>query len=295
MVSILNKKRAEKLHKQAMGLSSSRPDEALSLYFKVLDLDEARSNTHYNIGLIYKYRGDWSPSLMHNKRAYTLDQDNQAAIWNWGIAATALSKWDDARAAWREYGIEIEGEEGPVVCNFGSAPVRIFSKDGSAEVVWGKRIDPARIEIENIPFPKSGYRYRDIVLNDGAPNGTRVSGGREYDVFDSLGVWKSSEFKTFLLKVEALNVSVVGEFLEFLFENDMGAEDWTGSCENICQECSEGSVNQDARNHQSEWQYERDIGVATPDEMFLKNILKTWKNSDLKVLHIEEQEISVLS
>ncbi len=43
--------------------------------------------------------------------------------------------------------------------DLGPAPVRL-APDGHAEVVWGRRIDPARIVVVNVPTPDSGQKSR---------------------------------------------------------------------------------------------------------------------------------------
>jgi hypothetical protein len=78
-----------------------------------------------------------------------------------GIAATALHDWPEAAA---------------------TACVRL-NPQSSGEVVWGERLDPARLVILNVPLPESRHRFRDIILNDGAENGTRAVGGIQVPVF----------------------------------------------------------------------------------------------------------------
>jgi hypothetical protein len=49
--------RAEELHQEALALDDGgETDAALARYLGALALDGARSSTHYNVGLIYKYR-----------------------------------------------------------------------------------------------------------------------------------------------------------------------------------------------------------------------------------------------
>lgn len=57
-------------------------DGALKAYESALALDPLRPNTHYNIGLIHKYRGDWAKSLEHSLRAFELRPDDEATCWN---------------------------------------------------------------------------------------------------------------------------------------------------------------------------------------------------------------------
>ena len=163
--------RADRLHDKARDLSDSgKDDEALRIYEQALALDPDRSTTLYNMGLIHKYRGNWQESFELNARAYELAPEDEAARWNWAIAATALRRWDVARRLWADNGIALEGESGPIEMNFGLTPVRL-NPESDGEVVWARRIDPVRAVIKSIPFPESGFRYNDVVLHDGAAVG----------------------------------------------------------------------------------------------------------------------------
>jgi hypothetical protein len=149
-------------------------DRALRYYQLACRIDPNWSVPWYNLGLISKNRGLWQDSLRYNLRATDIDASNGAAWWNLGIAATALHDWQVARRAWRAYGLEVEDGSGEVSMPAGTACVRLSPND-SGEVVWGQRLDPARFVVLNVPLPESNHRFRDVVLNDGATNGTRVS------------------------------------------------------------------------------------------------------------------------
>ncbi len=147
----LSKKKAQKFHDQGQALSDDGKDrEAIDAYLKAIEIDPRKSESFYNIGLIYKYRGEWIKSLEYNARAYALDPEDEAARWNLAIAATALRKWDIARDAWKDNGITLEGGSGPISMNFDMTPVRL-NPDDSGEVVWATRIDPVRARIDSIP------------------------------------------------------------------------------------------------------------------------------------------------
>lgn len=88
-----------------------------------------------------------------HRRAVELDSSDEAAWWNLGIAATALGEWREARTAWRACGIEIPEGDGPPDLDFGLVPVRL-DPAGCGEVVWCRRIDPARAVIRNVPLPE---------------------------------------------------------------------------------------------------------------------------------------------
>ncbi len=186
--------RADKYNTEGNALGEAGDSEAaIPLYLKAAEIDPSWSVPAYNLGLHYKNLAQWKESLKWCQLAHELDPDDEAATWNMGIAATALRQWDIARRAWKAYGIDIPEGEGEVDFPCGTTPVRLHP-NGEAEVVWAQRLDPARARILNIPFPESGFRYGDIVINDGAAVGYRKSGDREVPVFNVLGLWEHSEY-----------------------------------------------------------------------------------------------------
>lgn len=292
MLAYFNKRKAEKLHEQAMGLSDEgREDEALALYYKALALDEQRANTHYNIGLIYKYQGVWDKSFDHNMRAQELKPKLEAAIWNLGIAATALGRWKEARDAWIKYGVKMEPGESAPEMDFGLSVVRLFKPDGGGETVWVRRIDPARARIINVPLPDSGYRYHDLVLHDGAPNGSRIVDGQEYNVFDVLDLFSPSDYSTYSVSVLAESEEDVDALDEMAEENGLIVEDWSANYRNLCKACSEGRVDDNHEHDQdlesADWNPERALGIAAQKEDELSRLLERWASGRREVTGVE--------
>lgn len=132
--------RANERARQLEGLGRSA--EAKEEYLRACRIDPGWSVPEYNIGLVYKYAGDWTRSMEHNLRATRLAPDDQAGWWNLGIAATALCRWDIARSAWRAAGIDVPEGDGAPDYPCGRAPIRL-NPDAEAEVVWSERLDPA--------------------------------------------------------------------------------------------------------------------------------------------------------
>jgi hypothetical protein len=172
------------------------------------------------------------------------DAEPDPAYWNAGIAATALSDWDTARWAWRAYGIPISGDDGPIDENFGQGVVRL--PDG--ETVWGRRIDPARMQVLSVPLPDGGFRSDDIVLHDGEPVGSRVANGVEYSVFNVIERWKASSVPTISVEVEA-DDNAVADLLRLADSGGLRVENWTESIAIHCQACSLGRVDFDHPDH----------------------------------------------
>jgi hypothetical protein len=190
-----------------------------------------------------------------------VDPKNEAAWWNFGIAATALGRWNLARSAWRGFGIDVPDGEGPIALPCGVCPIRINPRD-QPEVVWADRLDPARARLFSIPFPESKHRWKDVVLNDGAPTGYRKYKGQEVPVFDALELLERSEFGTFVARVRMPPKSRCAENLtEIASELGGTAEDWSTSVRLLCKACSEG------RPHE-----EHDTQAAPPDGVHLIGI-----------------------
>jgi tetratricopeptide (TPR) repeat protein len=82
-------------------------DGAIRYYEKAIRHAPQWSVPWYNLGLVYKYERQWQESFRCNAEAVELDPSDEAAIWNMGVAATALGWWPEARSAWRQFGIRI--------------------------------------------------------------------------------------------------------------------------------------------------------------------------------------------
>ncbi|HWG42355.1 MAG TPA: tetratricopeptide repeat protein [Gemmataceae bacterium] len=268
--TVLNQ-RAARLEKRG------RRRDAVSLYKKAIALAPDWPIPLYNLGLLFKRQRRWKPSLRYNRLATLMDPDNEAAWWNLGIAATALGRWRLARRAWRGFGIAMPRGEGPIDFPCGVCPIRLHP-DGNAEVVWAHRLDPARAVLVSIPFPESGYRWGDMVLNDGAPNGYRTYKGEQVAVLDALELLEPSPFGTYIARVQLPAEDKHAEDLAHLAaELEGSAEDWTTSVRILCRACSEG------RAHET-----HDTEAAPPDGVHLIGIAARDREHATKILHIWE-------
>lgn len=227
----------------------------------------------YNLGLLCKYECRWEESFSHNRRAAELQPDDEASWWNLGIAATALSNWEEARRAWAACGIEVPPGSGPPEFDWGQTPVRL-NPDGDGEVVWARRIDPARAEIMNVPLPTSGFRWGDIVLNDGAVEGERVVDGRAYPVFNVLQRLKSSPFSTFILELATTSDEAVAALEQCATDRGGAAEHWGTHTSNLCRDCSYGRPHQHA--HGASNPAHPHCGLAARDHAHADDIIRAW-------------------
>jgi tetratricopeptide (TPR) repeat protein len=247
------------------------------LYSVAARIDPKWSSPWYNLGLQAKYKCEWQASLRYNQKSAQLDPEDEASWWNLGIAATALRDWQEARRAWRRCGIEVPEGSGEIQSLDMSCCVRLNPHlDG--EVVWGERLDPARALIQNVPLFESGHRYKDIILTDGAQEGTRVSkSGDEYPVFNELEIWKASSYSTFRSNILAPDEAVEQRLVTLCQENDIGIDDWS-AIRILCSACSRGSPGpHNCADHDLDSGARR-IGFGAIDRSHLLSVLELWRS-----------------
>ncbi|HJQ07836.1 MAG TPA: hypothetical protein VJ872_20450 [Nocardioides sp.] len=213
----------------------------------------------FEAGLLSKAQGRWHDCLERNARAVELftaadavpyDGANPAA-WNLGTAATALADWPTARNAWAAYGIDgMRDSAGPIDANFGMAPIRlnpdrpslthqVMHRSGETEVVWCWRRSPAHAVISSVPLPESGHRFRDVVLHDGEPKGTRWLDGQERSVFDELDRLRDSGIPTWQAIMTGMRDGDGRRLADALGPLGLGVDEWSG-IRIYCSECSHG-------------------------------------------------------
>ncbi|HEX6575279.1 MAG TPA: hypothetical protein VF042_09930 [Gemmatimonadaceae bacterium] len=237
---------AEQLNEEGRRLRDEGNVEAAEASYRhAMQEAPAWSVPVYNLGLLYKYERRWAESLELNRQAAEMSPDDQAAWWNLGIAATALSRWEEARTAWSMCGLEPPAGDGAPDFNFGMTPVRL-DPEGDAEVVWAHRIDPARGRIASVPLPTSRFKWGDIVLTDGAVEGEREYDGRAYPVFNVLDRLEPSEYETFVIELAAANDVAISELERIAYEKGGAAENWGTHTRILCRDCSFGRPHEHA-------------------------------------------------
>src|SRR5271170_5552770 len=84
---------------------TGRYAEAVPHYLEAVRLAPSWAEPWFNLGIAYKHTGDFAGSLRASERALSIDREaaGEGAIWNLGIAATALGDWTKARQAWRDF------------------------------------------------------------------------------------------------------------------------------------------------------------------------------------------------
>jgi tetratricopeptide (TPR) repeat protein len=242
-------------------------DRAAVLASELLELTPKSYYSWFQAGLLFKALGNWPESLDRNRQALELFTPKDArdfeganpAAWNMGIASTALGDWSSARDAWGAYGLDkFQAEAGPIDVDCGMAPVRlnpdqpslphqVLFSVGRTEVVWCWRRSPAHAVIASVPLPESGHRFRDTVLHDGEPKGTRRLEGREVSVFDELGRLEESGLPTWQAQIVGATAEDVQALSDLLGQRGLGLDDWSG-IRLMCSNCSHGTP-QDGHDH----------------------------------------------
>ena len=240
--------------------AGQRAERADAIATELLRRDPDVHSLWFDRALLAKWRRDWPAAQELGTRALELvapeDREQEPTAWNLGIAATARRDWAAARAAWTAFGISVSGAGAePIAGDMGTVPVRLnppprfvgrreVEVDGRAwesEVVWGVRLDPARVQLVSVPLPTSGHRYGDVVLHDGDVHGTREVDGEEHPVFEEIELWERSPRPTLSVALTATDEDVE-ELVSALDDAGLAAEDWTGSVRVLCAACSEGAA-----------------------------------------------------
>lgn len=259
------------------------------------DLDEARArfdallaavpdvpDYHYMQGLVCKYLRDWTASLHHNLRSIALrTESDPASRWNAAIAATAIGDREEARRQWTGCGIEIPDPGGAIDAMYGVAGIRLNAW-GQGETLFGRRIDPVRARLINVPLPESGYRYGDVVLHDGAATGERRFHQSKVPVFNAMQRMEVSEFQTFAVFATCPDRKDLDALLDARMPGIVFIEDWTESISHYCLRCSYGAPHSSKdgahdATRRADWWPERNLGIAAQSRHSVERLLGRWK------------------
>ena len=188
-------------------------------------------SARFHVGVVHKFAGRWADAIKAFESVLSLRSEDKAALWNVGIAATALRRWTRAREIWTEIGFElppgeadfsgIEGEQLPIrlPCDVGS-PM-------AYEAIWAVRLGPARARLKGIPRFSTKYGFNDVVLIDGVPTAD-LNGpdGRRHSVYAALDTFESASRPVLALRSESVSPMQVDEILSVLRAASIPLADW---------------------------------------------------------------------
>lgn len=197
---------------------------AIKLYKHLIRLNAARIEPYQRLGLLYQQRREWKPAFHYHKKAVALEPSSRELWWRLGIAATGLNKLKLAGSVWSKFGQTA----------MSASPEGLqLSYDGGFEILWMKALDPARAQIQSIPHPASGYRYREIVLYHRVPVGYHVVSRRRVPVYEELGSWKKSPFQTFSCLLHTEEPAAVQQLEELCRQAGLGFEQWSNATRSL--------------------------------------------------------------
>lgn len=247
---------------EALPLLEARHAERPDVWGVLADLTVAR-----------KHARDFEGVRAAGLRALELGMPpDDGSAWNVGIAATALGDWALARRIWAGLGMPIEAGEHPIDEDFGDAFVRVSGD--APEILWCRRLCPARAQVLSVPFPESGRRHGDVLLHDGESRGRRQVGDASLPVFDELAVLQRSPFATTIVRIEASTREDVEALSRTLGDACVAWEDWTDSIAFLCAACSEGACA--SHPPRGTWNQARTVGLATA-RAIEDDALATWE------------------
>lgn len=196
----------------------------------------------------------WLSKLDATRTSSAIDP---AIEWNRGLLAVEAHDWTEARAAWERVGFNFPDQPAPEGGEKSSepslslepgdyarhgelSPVRLkLSEEQRAlvgagtphsEVVWGRRIGPARVELTGIPFYHPEYRCGDILLIDGVQDGRVELNGQQHTVVPALARWAPAPGETIKLYGEHTRLKqtmILEGFTQRLGERGWAIANWT--------------------------------------------------------------------
>jgi hypothetical protein len=182
----------------------------------------------FNLGIIQKLRGEWAACRASFQTVLGLRSDDQASRWNLGIACTALGDWTGARAAWTDLGMQLPPGEGDFGEEGETTALRLPFTDGHGdsryEVVWGRRMGPARARLRTLPRFSKLAGYGDTVLVDGVTVGDTQLDGDTVPVFPVLACLTATRAEVVAFRQTGLSPASRGT-VEALVER-LNAEGW---------------------------------------------------------------------
>jgi len=199
---------------------------AVKLYKKVVRLAPHWSLPYHFLSLFYRQRNEWKPSFHYSQKATETNPEDKTAWHILATSATALRRWQIARKAWNELGFEFRQTNKILDLDLGLIPVCINPKT-KPEIIWARQIDPARAQIESIPQPASGRRYKEIILIDNQPVAHRRLRDKRVPIWEELESIRLSAYDTYAVILETDEKSKVDILDKLCFDAEIGFDNWS--------------------------------------------------------------------
>jgi hypothetical protein len=191
--------RAKRITESARQLvEAGKKSEAIATYQRAMAIDPTWPVPFFSLAQLHQHEGEWGAALEVALRATELAPRDGAGWWSLGIAATALGRWDVARTAWQNAGVNVPPGAGPVDFPCGKNQIRLAAR-GEAETVGADRIDPARARLDGIP--RGSFCFGDVVLHDSEPAGYFRLRGEDVPVFHCLALLEPSPLATWCVDI----------------------------------------------------------------------------------------------
>ncbi|MGK0357865.1 MAG: hypothetical protein ACI9U2_000148 [Bradymonadia bacterium] len=177
----------------------------------------------FNLGVVHKLAEEWQAAKDCFLVVLRDHGDDKATRWNLGVVCTALEDWAGARAAWTTLGFALPPGDG----DFGS-PGEPTAVDLDGEVVWGRRLCPARVVLRTLPMRSvdGGPNFADVLLIDGvALTQTAYPDGSEGPVLPVLAVLDHAGTRTHRIAVDT--PTQARQMAEHLNQEGVPAADWS--------------------------------------------------------------------
>ncbi|WP_328473916.1 hypothetical protein OHA21_13790 [Actinoplanes sp. NBC_00393] len=204
---------------------------------------EGAGELWFDAALAYKFAGNWPRAYATGRTAigFVPRGRGEPAFWNLGIAATMLREWAVARDCWAGFGLDLPPGDGPIHEDLGPVCIRLGDV---GEVVWARRLCPARARVISVPFDTS-RRFGEVLVHDGAPTGERELEGRTVPVFDEIAIFEASSTVTLSVLVTAATPDDLAQLQTGFARRGLGVEVLAARLD-LCACCSGGRVLQQA-------------------------------------------------
>jgi tetratricopeptide (TPR) repeat protein len=182
-------------------------------------------SAQFNLGVLKKLSLDWSSSRDAFETVLRYRSDDSASLWNLGIALTALGDFGLARDCWTKLGFELPDTDADYASEGELIPVRLPKANGASEVLWARRLCPARARLKGIPIRRNQACYNDEFLIDGVQDGETKLNDRDVPIFNALERLRPSPLIAYGLVVSGDGADLL-KLLGVLNDKVMPHADW---------------------------------------------------------------------